>query len=309
MSYFRRLARRAAPAALVHDADHIGFRQRVGRHARVPVGVNIVRSHYLPRLTVCFVPEQPLPGALRGAVAYKLCRVLGHGIAKDPSRPHDVLFKYSRDTFSEPLAERAVGAVRLVNGRSVDISKRAVNAAFEAVFGYALGVDPTRHEGDIVVKSNLNSVHDGHMVRGPIASSGVRAENAYQRAIDNTVPGRDAVVDYRVPVYGNRIPLVYLKYRPLGARFPNKSVRAVIRESADVFSESEAEKILQVAQRMGIDYAEFDVLRDKDGRIYVIDANTAPWGPPVGLSAPDRIEALARLGAAFDELLRNHLVR
>jgi hypothetical protein len=62
-----------------------------------------------------------------------------------------------------------------------------------------------------------------------------------------------------------------------------------------------------MARKMGIDYGEFDILRDKDGRIYVVDVNNTPWGPPNGLPEFESNIALKRLVKSFDRLLEKSI--
>jgi hypothetical protein len=54
---------------------------------------------------------------------------------------------------------------------------------------------------------------------------------------------------------------------------------------------------------MGLDYGELDVLRDLgDRRIYVVDVNPTPDGPPNHIGAADSEIALARMADAFNEV-------
>lgn len=134
--------------------------------------LNTLRSHYWPRLRIYFFPEEPLVGSLtesgvyRGAVVYKLCRLLGYGITTSPEAPYDIAFRHKRGTFSDPpkrsaplgregpagqedpasredLSGRHLDAGPVLNGRSTDISKRTVNDTFEEVFGYGDGAEPS----------------------------------------------------------------------------------------------------------------------------------------------------------------------
>ncbi|MCC7203584.1 MAG: hypothetical protein IT441_00760, partial [Phycisphaeraceae bacterium] len=56
---------------------------------------------------------------------------------------------------------------------------------------------------------------------------------------------------------------------------------------------------LQFARAMKAEFCEFDVLRHSDGRIFIIDVNKTPYGPPAGL--PEAREAVARLARAFQQ--------
>jgi len=198
----------------------------------------------------------------------------------------------------------------VINGKCTDVRKSAVNAVFEEVFGYSLGVNPMAYSRPMVVKSEVNAAHDGRVVQGPISPDEVTSETAYQKLIDNTVSESEVVLDYRVPVINDRIPLIYLKYRSKESRFLNASDHTTIGSPSDVFRPSESKKILELARRMGIEFGELDVLRDRqDGRIYVVDVNPTPWGPPRGMCADDRKSALSRLAPPFDKLIQTYARR
>ncbi|MDQ6770676.1 MAG: hypothetical protein M3Z54_11900, partial [Gemmatimonadota bacterium] len=55
---------------------------------------------------------------------------------------------------------------------------------------------------------------------------------------------------------------------------------------------------------IGMDFGELDVLRDRNsGKIYVVDANNTPAGPPTVLSKQDSARALHILLESFHQLL------
>lgn len=259
------------------------------------------RAVYRPRKTILFFPERPP----FGAVELALCALLGHAITADPRRTFDVAFKRQDATFSDAAILRSIPTRedRIVNARSTDISKRFLARAFADAFGYELEVDPTRHEGVLVEKSNLNSAHDGRIRTGPVPPAQIRPGCVYEKFIDSVSEDPGFVLDYRLPVYGDETPLLYLKYRPGETRFSNLNARVTFREPAAVFSAEELASMVRLARRMGIDYGEFDVLRDRDGRLYVVDANSTPSGPPNGLPLADCRIALDRLARSFDRLL------
>ena len=253
------------------------------------------------RMRVLFFPERPPSGFVEAT----LCALLGYGITTDPDSRFDVAFKRKDATFCDPaLVERIpVDTGRILNGRSLDISKAHVGRAFRDVFGYALDVDPTTYEGSVVEKSNRNAKHDGRVRIAPLPPESVRADCVYEKLIDNTSERPGLVQEYRVPVHGDEIPLAYRKYRAIEDRFGLVNVSAELVDPGGVFAPEERAKILRLARRMGIDYGEFDVLRDSDGRIYVVDANNTPWGPPRKLPEPEKKIALERMAKSFARLL------
>jgi hypothetical protein len=258
-------------------------------------------SAWWPTKTVLFFPEVPH----WSAVEFKLCALLGYAMTSDPNEDFDVAFKRKDATFFESaiLKSIPVSANRILNARSVDISKRTVGNVFGDVFGYPLDVDPTRYEGEIVEKSDANAAHDGRIIQGPLFREDIRPGRVYQRLIDNASEQKGFVLDYRLPIYGDEIPLVYLEHRPLETRFSWVDSFAKLGDLDALFSRQELDSILLLARRMGIDYGEFDVLRDRDGRVYVIDTNNTPAGPPPAMPAPEQKVAMECLGESFRRLL------
>lgn len=306
----RSALKRVAPVVVINGMRAVKERYRVAQRYQEIAGP--YRAHRsdrrpvpagwpLPRRRVLFYPEFPVPDS----ISYKLCALHGYGMTCSPQQPFDVAFKRLDATQSDPavLDPLSRTGCPIVNGASHDISKQRVNRIFEQVFGYALAVDPCTHQGLAVVKSNRNALHDGRLVTCPVQRADVPDGVVYQKVVDNET-GDGMVLDYRVPVHDGRIPLVYMKYRSCGIRFANENAVVRLAEPEAVFSAVERRRIRVFARRMGIDYGEFDVLRDNgDERIYIVDANSTPWGPPDGLSKTDEWMALQRLGATFKALL------
>lgn len=108
--------------------------------------------------------------------------------------------------------------------------------------------------------------------------------------------------DIRVPIVGSEIPFLYLRYRSLEDRFADVDMRAELVAVSDALHYDEPARLLLVAALLGVDYCEMDCLRDRaSGRLYAVDVNTTPWGPPRRLSAEEGEHAIDRLAAAFVE--------
>ncbi|MEM0963361.1 MAG: hypothetical protein AAGK21_12585, partial [Bacteroidota bacterium] len=193
----------------------------------------------------------------------------------DATQPHDVSVG-----ITSPLGRP------VLNARHVDRDKSTVAAAWEVASGYPLAVDPLTHEGPILEKSEGDGTNDGRILSAPLAPEAITPSKVYQRLVDNVLG--EEVVDYRVPVYRGRVSLVKEKFRPPGDRFSNHSVRTVLREPSDVFSDDERCHLGRAAWELGLDYAEMDVLRDQaTGRIYVVDASPVPGVGAWGLTPGD----------------------
>jgi glutathione synthase/RimK-type ligase-like ATP-grasp enzyme len=114
---------------------------------------------------------------------------------------------------------------------------------------------------------------------------------------------RDSVV-YRVPVFIDKIPLIFIKYRSEAHRFRGNYHSVEIADPTDIFSKDELRKILKMARLTGIEYGECDVLRDRDGTLYVIDFNNHPGGPPFKMNPDQKKKTGKILADSLEELFR-----
>jgi len=231
---------------------------------------------------------------------YKIARKLGYRITnKQLARAQHVLWFHDTTFASSELLVQRYPNKKVINRKCIDISKKHVDAVHHQVFGYSTIIDPTAHSGAAVAKSDINALHDGEIIRCPIIQPSEKA--VYQIVIDNQTENGE-YVDIRVPVIGGKIPLVYSKFKKESVRFTNKVHRSELHSPERVFSEQELKSICEMAAAMGADFCEFDVLRDNQTkRIYVIDVNKTPYGPPFGLSANDNNKAVLLLSNAFRE--------
>src|SRR3972149_6205746 len=146
------------------------------------------------------------------------------------------------------------------------------------------------------MKLNWNALHKGQTIECPTEPR--EGDFVYQKLICNETED-GFVEDMRVPIYGNRTPFVYLKYRSVKDRFVDRehtNTKATIVEVDEVLSVNELNNIYRFCEKIGLDYGELDVLRDKDdGRIYIVDANIAPSGPPSPISDDEGKIAVMRL--------------
>jgi len=244
-------------------------------------------DHPLPK--ILFYPDCPAPSS----AIFKMCASMGFEMVSDPMSDVRLAVMWKDATLVDAAP---VEGIKTLNKDCRDISKEAVARAFEAVFGYSFHVDPSTHSGPVVEKSDTNGLHDGAIVQSPVAPVPGRV---YQRVIDNQV-GNGFVMDIRTPVIGDVIPFVYLKYRRIYDRFSNSNTRVARRPTSEMFSRDEVEKILAFSRNMGLDYGELDILRDRgDGRIYIVDVNKTPAGPPNHLDREEGRRAMRELGEAF----------
>jgi hypothetical protein len=234
---------------------------------------------------------------------FKIARRLRFRITnKRLKRPRLVIWFHDTTNASSALLEQHYPQQRVLNAGCTDISKTTVDRIHQAIFGYNTFIDPKTHHGQAVEKSDINALHDGSIVRCPLNTP--KANAVYQVVIDNSTGSE--FLDYRVPVIGHAIPLVYAKYKHEAVRFTNDVHRSELLEVNAIFSPEEQAHIIRFTQAMGADFCELDVLRDNaSGKIYVIDVNKTPYGPPKGLGKRNHLRAISRLSDAFRQAFLN----
>ena len=179
------------------------------------------------------------------------------------------------------------------NGHCLDISKSTLDRHHHEVFGYGLNVDPMSHSGPLLEKSEGNAVHDGREVQGPLSPVQLQPGKVYQRIIDNRTK-TGLFEDLRVVVIQGEVPVVYRKRKSGEVRYTNETAEVDLAESPKaVLSEVEIAQVASLSAKMCAEFAELDVLRDaQDGRMYCVDLNPTPYGPPAGLGEDSRQRAL-----------------
>ncbi|MCP5005510.1 MAG: hypothetical protein GY941_16465 [Planctomycetes bacterium] len=278
-----------------------------GIKGKLPLLLQSFWRSFIDRRMILFYPDEPK----QFCVIYKILLFLGYRITTSSQKNCDLAIKYwhgfdgnpfySEKSFS-PLEAIGKKGVKVLNNRCNDISKNRINSVFEEVFGYSQSVDPYKYTGKCVMKSNWNALHQGKIIECPISK--VDRNFVYVKLIRNETED-GFVEDMRVPVYGNKISLVYLKYRSVKNRFVDRehtNTNATITEVSEVLSEDEVSNVHRFCEGIGMEYGEMDVLRDRDdGRIYIVDANSAPSGPPSPISLDEADVAVVRLAKTFEE--------
>ncbi|MFP4520150.1 MAG: hypothetical protein ACLFQ5_11925 [Oceanicaulis sp.] len=237
---------------------------------------------------IWFSPDTPRPWYL----IHPVLRLAGLRCAARPETA-DLGFAFEDAALS---ATEPHPGLPTINARCRDVSKSHVAAVFEQVTGRPLALDPARHDGAMVVKSERNGVHDGRILTGPQpAEPGL----AYQRLIE-TVACDGLVEDLRCPTVGGDVPVVFLKRRPLQARFANTNAEVRRLAPQDVFSPEERAMISTFCAAMNLDWGGLDILRDRrDGRLWIVDVNKTDMGPPTALPLDEKLAAARTLALAF----------
>ncbi|MBL8659790.1 MAG: hypothetical protein JNM75_08550 [Rhodospirillales bacterium] len=228
---------------------------------------------------------------------------LGYFATLDRHDTFDFGFAWQDSTWldDQPILEAVAREKPVLNLGCRDISKRRVEAIFEAVFGYSTFIDPTQFEGVCVRKYDENA-RGGSVVKCPVVRR--EAGFVYQRLIDSSADGR--MIEYRVPIICGDLPVVYVQEKvvPLDT-IKTEKLGLHVAVADEVFSDDERLRIGVFCRRMGLDFGELDIVRaNDDGQIYILDANKTPGG--FGLlnrmkwQPQQRRFAIDRLAAAFE---------
>ncbi len=232
---------------------------------------------------------------------YRIAKELGFFLSNKLNEKATLAVYWEYQTFRSEFAELEQfcdsRGIPLINRHSRDISKFFVDQAFLKVFGYSTRIDPLLHQGACVAKSDINAKHDGRVLQAPLTST--EPDTIYQILIDNSV-GSDLVKDLRVPIYGSRIPFVFIKYRSIGERFKNTTVKTEIFEAHEVLSALEIAQILEFSRSIQLDHGELDILRDNvSQKIYIVDVNNTPQSPPAHCPPEVEQRAVQAMSQAF----------
>ncbi|WP_178139426.1 hypothetical protein [Rhodothermus profundi] len=250
--------------------DDIRQGVRLNSKVKCVKNIYIVKNLFRPELCILFYPNR----LAKFYTIYKIITLLGFRIVYELDKAYDLVVKWKDATYTDPLPA-SLRDKPVINADCIDISKAYISKIFFDVFGYSISVDPLRYKGMMVVKSNKNFAHDGRIIKGPLSKT--EEDKVYQRLVDSIDPETGLAVDFRVPVFGDMIPIIWKKYKQIDERFGRNVIFREIAYPYEVFSEEELEKIIKVAQVMNLDYGEMDVLRDRrTGKIYIVDVNNTP---------------------------------
>ncbi len=262
---------------------------------------------YIKRKTILFYPDNPV----EFHALYKTLMYLGYRISTNPKNRFNIAIKWWLAFDGNPFAPEAIQnienmdmdkSIQKINQNCSDISKENINSIFDKVFPYSITIDPSTYNGKCVMKSNWNALHEGQVINCPVEK--ITENVVYQKLINNETEN-GYVEDMRVPIFKDTIPFVYLKYRKIKDRFVDRGhtgVKATIVDCFDVLTKEELQMILKFCKKLGLDYGELDVLRDKyDGRIYIVDANNTPAGPTSAIGIHDGRRAVLKMANAFKQ--------
>ena len=274
--------------------DRMPFLERMGKEMRFRKAVRqSAQKHGQPQFVLVH-PDWPSKRA--SIMAY--ADALGWAVTNRKETPARFKGAVRIQLAFDDRTEKRQAQPGMWNGQCLDISKSTLDRHHRDVFGYGLAVDPTAHAGPMLEKSEGNAVHDGREIQGPIDPIKVQPGKVYQRILDNRTD-QGLYEDLRVVVIDGQLPVVYRKRKSQDVRYTNETAEVDLAKSPEsVLSEAEIAQILAISARMCAEFAELDVLRDRqDGRIHCVDLNPTPYGPPAGLPEPEKIRALHQIRA------------
>lgn len=217
------------------------------------------------------------------------------GLTKDEVRFEN----YLTNTFSSLGYKEEFFKSKKINANCNDISKVNVGNCFQEIFKYQLDIDPTTYKGLGVEKSDDNGAHDGKLIDLPITKDLVQDKKVYNVCINNTFE-KNFVIDYRIPFIGELSSFCYEKKRHISKRFGNKNHSVKVLQTKNIFTSGDLDKISSMCNLMKLDYGEIDCLIDADTKkIYVIDINKTPIGPPTELPLKKKIDVIIAMSTSF----------
>lgn len=201
---------------------------------------------------------------------------LGMEVVIDPAKSFDVAMYWSFNRTQQPLdnvlKDMIKQGIKIINIGCWDITKSKNEEVMKRVFGYNTIVDPTK-ESEFCEKSEQQGRHSTTIMN---KFEGYRDGYIYVKLIDNIVDGK--AESYRVFVTGGKFILFYKKRLPIEKRFARTGGATIelFTEGTQVFTQEELSKIHAYCHEYPVDYTELDVLRDSDGKIYIVDNNNMP---------------------------------
>lgn len=239
--------------------------------------------------TILVYPEYPN----KRTTIFKIAKHLNYNLTNNIKAKHNIAINWEDTTFRNHYPELENLSSKVINIKSTNISKVYVDKIFKDVFGYCTTINPKTYKGKIVRKSDLNAKHDGEILNGPFEN--VDPNSIYQILIDNS-HGDDLVEDIRVPVIGTNLDFAYIKYRDINERFKNTTVKTKYVDINTVLSEEEIKLINLFCNKLNFEFGELDILRNKnDNKIYIVDINNTPYGPPANTTKENTTKAINKL--------------
>lgn len=254
--------------------------------------------------TVLFYPDPPMVFKNHTSLS-KIIRYfknLNYTITNDPYSDWDIGVHWNYNDINV-TSEIFINSNKPVINKNVNnVTKSYVDKVFHDVFGYSSMADTSRF-GYCVKKSEKQSAHDGQIMKMPLKQDG---DSVYQILIDNRM-SIDTVYVIRIPIFWGKIPFVMIYKKSIEGTFErslSKQRQDYVEKVSDVLSRLEHERIRLFCDKMGVDVAEIDALRDNStGLLYLTDVNNLP-GSDVYNRVADGVGLERLLTDCFDKQLK-----
>jgi hypothetical protein len=255
-------------------------------------------------------PNKPVPGQ-RLTKYLEILNIPWTQDTADPDISWLMHYNYSNREDSCPDLLRKMSfdlEMPIINESLLNIRKDYVDDVFTEVFGYSLRLDPTQHWGMCIEKSTQNAIHRGRFIQCPItpgmidrkvypSKSGEPHVRMYVKMIDTRID-EETIRDFRVAVMGAEPVALFEKHLGMKSFFhpfkENKFEAFAFDNMTPYFSDYEIDQTKMFIKKMGIEFAEIDILRDNStGLMYIIDVNPVPAGGLFNLIGGPFVEKLA----------------
>lgn len=179
-----------------------------------------------------------------------------------------------RHAKSTRLTEFKKNGKRVINENCHDLSKANLEKIHVEIFGYGTFAENQRF---CMRKKDHQGAHDGIIIRNNKPDEGYIHQKIIDTRSDFKYEGVYLLHDIRVPIFGNEIPFLIIKYKIPEFIVADNCVVCTMVEVMDWFNDNEVSQIKAFAKKICLDYGELDILRDNcDGRIYITDAGKTP---------------------------------
>jgi len=152
--------------------------------------------------------------------------------------------------------------IPVINNTICSTDKKSIDKAFEIVFKYSSIVKSGR-----CVKKSIH--HANKELSGILDKPDNEEGFIYQRVLGGT-----PTKEYRCTIIGGEIVICWERTVPRLLHFPKGIVGYYDGcEVVSPFTSLESQDILTFCGLFGIDFADIDIMRDDDGKLYIIDVN------------------------------------
>lgn len=195
----------------------------------------------------------------------------------------DFGFHWNSRNENEVSPELILKGIPIFNAGCLNVKKDYIDKLFTEIFEYSSLIDPETYSGLCVKKGTEQATHSGKIITCPCKRelrererNGVKHYDLYQRLINNEEPN-GLLKEYRLTYCFGKLSLLVrykIKENRFHPFFPDKQKIVYEPIVGCHIKNKDVANILKFCRHYSIDFADLDVLRDRDnGKIYIIDVN------------------------------------